>query len=79
MLEKHNLYFINSRGDYRLLVQDICKNEAFTYINKFLEEHNYKSYYTRTWKTSEGVMFDVGSHTEFFLWGGKNDNKSESN
>lgn len=69
MLEKHNLYFINSRDEYKLLKENVTWDECFTLIAEFLKEHNFKSYYTRTWKTDEGVKFDVGSHTEFFLWG----------
>lgn len=69
MLEKHNLYFINSRDEYRLLKENITWDEVSPRIAEFLKEHNYTSYYTRTWKNTEGVMLDVGSHTEFFLWG----------
>ena len=47
-------------------------------IKKFLEEHNFKSYYTRIQreydnpyckvdKTKSRYVFDVGSHTEFFI------------
>jgi hypothetical protein len=74
MLEKYNLYFIDSRGEYRLLKENVNNSEMVMHlINKFLKEHNYKSYYTRIWQTNEGLMYDVGSHTEFFLWGGKDD------
>ena len=71
MLETRNLYFINSRGEYRLLHENVTKKEMFKLIHLFLEEHNFKSYYTRSWNTDEGTKFDVGSHTEFFLWGVK--------
>ena len=36
-------------------------------INKFLDAHNFKSYYTRVWEENGRLIFDVGSHTEFFL------------
>lgn len=37
-------------------------------IKKFLIEHNYKSYYWRTYaNNSGGIEIDVGSHTEFFV------------
>lgn len=75
MLEKHNLYFISSRNEYRLLKRNVTWDECFTLIGEFLKEHNFTWYYTRTWSVDEGMMFDVGSHTEFFLWGGKDDNK----
>jgi hypothetical protein len=73
MLETRNLYFINSRGEYRLLHENVTKKEMFKLIQIFLEEHNFKSYYTRSWNTDEGTKLDVGSHTEFFLWGFHND------
>lgn len=37
-------------------------------IQKFLEEHNYKSYYTRSWEENGEMWFDVGSWSEFFIW-----------
>ena len=40
---------------------------AFKAINDFLDDHNYKSYYQRTWKKDDKTtVVDVGSHTEFF-------------
>lgn len=36
-------------------------------IQQFLDEHHYKSYYTRTWVENGSKWFDVGSHTEFFV------------
>lgn len=67
--EKAHLYFIDSRGNYREIASDVSEANAFKSINKFLDDHNFKSFYRRSWMTDEGVMYDVGSHTEFFLWG----------
>lgn len=72
MLNIRNLYFIDSRGNYRILMSNIEEHEARLAIQVFLDKHHFKSYYTRTWETEEGTMYDVGSHTEFFLWGFKN-------
>lgn len=72
MLSIRNLYFIDSRGNYRLLTANVEELEAWLAIQEFLSEHNFKSYYTRSWDTDEGTMYDVGSHTEFFLWGFEN-------
>ena len=69
MSETRNLYFINSRGEYKLLHENVKEKEVSTLIQCFLDEHNFKSYYTRSWNTDEGTKLDVGSHTEFFLWG----------
>ena len=63
-----NLYFL-SGGKKRLLGSNLDWDSALAMINKFLDAHNFKSYYKRTWETSDGTMIDVGSHTEFFLWG----------
>lgn len=71
MLSIRNLYFIDSRGNYRILMANIEQHEVWLAIQVFLDKHNFKSYYTRTWETEEGTMYDVGSHTEFFLWGFK--------
>lgn len=73
MLETRNLYFKDSRGNYRLLHENVKEREVYILIRLFLNEHNFKSYYTRSWGTENGIMYDVGSHTEFFLWGFIND------
>ena len=69
-----NLYFINSRHQYRLLGENVSEEEVFKLIKKFLAKHKFKSYYTSWWDTFEGRKYDVGSHTEFFLWGEHDDN-----
>ena len=42
-------------------------NEARTTIASFCAERNFKIYYTRIWNQNNTTVFDVGSHTEFFL------------
>ena len=42
------------------------EQEARRIIQDFLEKHNYKSYYTRTWVQDGVKIFDVGSWTQFF-------------
>ena len=69
MIETRNLYFIDAHGEYRLLYENVAERTARIHIQAFLDEHNFRSYYTRSWDTDEGTMYDVGSHTEFFLWG----------
>lgn len=73
MLETRNLYFKDSLGRYRLLHENVKQQEVSILIQCFLDEHNFKSYYTRQWDIENGTMYDVGSHTEFFLWGFVND------
>ena len=63
-----NLYFQNSQGKLRLIAQPGTDKECNAAINKFLNKHNFKSYYTRCWIDKEGnKWFDVGSYTEFFI------------
>ena len=64
------LYFENSRGQRREIGQGKSEQEIFQIINKFLEEHNFTSYYTRFWinpKNPLEKIYDVGSQTEFFI------------
>ena len=61
------LNFENSMGVERLIAVVDTVGQAHREIKKFLDEHNYKSYYTRSWSPEPGhTIFDVGSHTEFF-------------
>lgn len=62
------LYFENSYGKERLIAEVANEEEAFKEIHKFLDEHNFKSYYTRTWMRNKyDKVYDVGSHSEFFI------------
>ena len=72
------LYFRNSRNQERLIAECETIQEVNVAIKQFLEEHNYKSYYTRIWYEPEGIktpysireesrfIYDVGSWSEFF-------------
>ena len=63
----YNILFENSEGKKRIIGIAKTGNSAFKIIDDFLKEHNYKSYYKRTWKTGDKTTtVDVGSHTEFF-------------
>ena len=62
------VYFENSEGKRRVIGENIStRQEVMKIIQDFLNEHNYKSYYTRVWYKDGLTWFDVGSHTEFFL------------
>ena len=63
---KGDLYFKRSNGELILLAENINNDEAFKKIHNFLDQHNYKSYYTRVWQKDDTVWYDVGSHSEFF-------------
>lgn len=63
------LFFENSYGARRVLTTPQTFEEAVRDISKFLKDHSYTSYYMRTWRADEDdcqLVFDVGSHTEFF-------------
>ena len=60
------LYFHNSRGVERLIAEPSNREEVVKEINKFLDEHNYKSYYTQVCEANGRLMIDVGSWSEFF-------------
>jgi hypothetical protein len=62
------LKFVNTYNSSRtrVIARVKTEQEAFTEINKFLKEHNYKSYYTRIWYEDNIKKYDVGSYTEFF-------------
>ena len=61
------LYFQRSNGERRFMQMCSTEKEAMQAIHKFLEEHNFKSYYTRYWVENNELWYDVGSHTEFFI------------
>ena len=65
------LLFEDRYGRYREIANVETKKEANLAITDFLNQYNFKSYYTRNWvhETKEGkwhLMYDVGSHSEFF-------------
>ena len=61
------LYFENSKGQKKLISNPVTVKDLWTEINRFLDEHNYKSYYTRINFDEKEWVIDVGSHTEFFI------------
>ena len=61
------LFFQNSKGEERLIAEPLNREEVNKEINKFLDDHNFKSYYTRVWEENGRLKIDVGSHTEFFI------------
>jgi tRNA G10 N-methylase Trm11 len=63
-----NLYFRDSYGRKRLIASNLqLEKEIWGHIKKFLDDHNFKSYYTRMWYKNGYTWYDVGSHAEFFL------------
>ena len=61
------LYFENRYGEERVIAEVQNEQEAMKEIKKFLDDHKYKSYYTRSWIANGRKWYDVGSHSEFFI------------
>ena len=64
------LYFENSYGKRRVIGRATDENGISKLIKDFLDDHNYKNYYTRTWineNDNKEKIYDVGSHSEFFI------------
>jgi hypothetical protein len=60
------LEFQNSKGQRREISKPHNIKEMWSDINKFLDEHNFTSYYSRINFEENEWEIDVGSHTEFF-------------
>lgn len=61
------LIFHSTNGKERIIGEPTSLKEAGKIINDFLDDHNFKSYYTRLWFEEDRLKYDVGSHTEFFF------------
>ena len=60
------LWFQNSEGQERVIKEVENFNDVFTGIRNFLIDHNYKSFYIRSWEEGSRIKYDVGSWSEFF-------------
>lgn len=60
------LYFHNANNE-RVLLGEYNRKGVFEAIQKFLDDHLFKSYYTRVWRKDDEVWLDVGSWSEFFV------------
>lgn len=64
----NNLYFERSTGEFVLVEKDIVDN-PIPKIKEYVKKLNpkYEFYYIRTWNNGDkDIVYDVGSHTEFF-------------
>lgn len=60
------LKFENFKGEERIIAAVENYKEIEKEIEKFLNEHNFKSCNTRVINDEQFLTFDVGSYTEFF-------------
>lgn len=61
----YRIIFENSRHEEREIGTSVDMEGAYKIIDKFLDEHNFKSYYKRVWEESGRTKVDVGSWSEF--------------
>lgn len=61
----YKVIFQNSRKQEREIGTAADMNGAYDVIDKFLDEHNFKSYYKRVWEENGRTKVDVGSWSEF--------------
>lgn len=62
-----DFYFKRSNGERVLLAENVDLKVANVVMKQFMDDHNFKSYYTRVWEENGELWMDVGSHTEFFI------------
>ena len=62
----YKVIFENSRHEEREICTAVSMDDAYSVIDKFLDEHNFKSYYKRVWEENGRNKVDVGSWSEFF-------------
>ena len=63
---KGDFYFKRSNGELVLLAENVSEEEAMVKMKEFLDQHNYKSYYTRVCQHGNEINYDVGSWSEHF-------------
>ena len=71
-----NLYFENSRGEWKVIADCKDKIDVGVAIRLFINQKNegkpedkkFIVRYVRTWDSDGYRHYDVGSHTEFFHW-----------
>lgn len=61
----YRIIFENSRHEEREIGASVDMEGDYKIIDKFLDEHNFKSYYKRVWEESGRTKVDVWSWSEF--------------
>ena len=61
----YKVFFENSRHEEREIGTAVSMDNAYSVIDKFLDDHNFKSYYKRIWEENGRIKVDVGSWSEF--------------
>lgn len=63
------LYFQHSDETVSLVSSKVTEDNVYTFINADVEKRNpkFKIYYIRRWKVKDHIIFDCGSHSEFYI------------
>lgn len=63
------LYFERTNGELKF-VAEVEEKHCIRCIKDYVKKINpsFEINYVRCWETAEGVKYDVGSYTEFFLY-----------
>lgn len=61
-----NLYFEDRKGQMRLISTPATVKAMWEDMRRFMDDRNFKSYYTRINFGKNDICFDVGSWSEFF-------------
>lgn len=64
------LFFDDRFGNARIVAQNISEKDIFLAIKNYISYLNpkYKIYYIRSWDRDGEIIYDVGSHSEFFRY-----------
>lgn len=73
MNDKRDVWFSPDEGLYYLISEERTKEEAWKDINTYLKNHKYKIPYVRIWEENKMQWYDIGSHSEFFVWARRED------
>lgn len=66
-MSEYKIIFENSRKEEQVIGYAIDLDNSFILIDKFLDDHNFKSYYKNICEIEKGkIRVDVGSWSEFF-------------
>lgn len=60
------LYFENSWGERRLIGEPETRLGANKMVSDFCKARDFEIYYVRNWVQNGELVYDVGSHSEFF-------------
>jgi hypothetical protein len=66
----YDLYFLDSYDRKRLVKKKVEEDKLVKNMIDYAQalNPNFKVYYVRSWKTNKNTtMYDIGSHSEFFL------------